>query len=327
VRNKLLYPLLAAEAAVCAALAVFLTHHLTAGATAFTALLSFPLAPLGSALRALSLLGGAANLAAWGIYLILCLAPAALLAVQLRRKNAGREGWLLVLLSGLLFLTLYYCINPGLLSRWFVGPAGIVAARATCCTAVWLCLLAWGVLRLLGRLPDLHTLHLHRWLTGLLLALDVSLVAGVFGAQLYSLLERLQAFADANNALAPAAMLPTRVFLVLHTLVDAAPALLLVWVIHRAMGLLQTTKTDPYSDETLTAAQNLAAACRGVVIVCVLSQLLFAVAQLAFSGVLYQIDSDLNLPVDVLAMALAAMLWARWTAENKALKDENEGFI
>ncbi|MBQ7860183.1 MAG: hypothetical protein IJ347_08655 [Faecalibacterium sp.] len=326
-RSKLLYPLLAAEAAGCAALAVFLTHHLTAGATAFTALLSFPFAPIGNGLRALSLLGGAGNLAAWGIYLLVCLAPAALLAVQLRRKTAGKEGWLLALLSGLLFVTMYYCINPGLLSRWFLGPAGLATTRATCCTAVWLCLLAWAVLRLLGRLPDLHTLRLQTWLTGLLLALDVSLVAGVFGVQLYGLLDKLKTFAAANTALTTGARLPTQTFLVLHALVDAAPALLLVWVIHRAMDLLQTAKADPYSDETLAAAHRLAAACKGVVIFCVLGQLLFAVAQLAFAGVLYQIDSNLSLPVDVLAMTIAAMLWARWVAESKALKDENEGFI
>ena len=91
--------------------------------------------------------------------------------------------------------------------------------------------------------------------------------------------------------------------------------------------MLGAGRAGRYSEATLAAAGRLARLCGRLVTAALLTWLAFALAQLAFAPVLYQLDSVLYLPLDGVILLLAALVWARWMAEGKALKDENEGFI
>lgn len=325
VRSKLFYPLLALEGAGCAALAVWYSGRPAAGW--LPALLAFPLEPLGAGLRALSLRGGAANAAAWALYFAVCLLPLGGALAQRRRGRWGRESWLLVLLSALLFPLLYAMVNPGLLGRWFPSPVDPAWAGAVCGSAVWCCLVTWALLRLVRVLPARSTAALQQGLQLALAGLDVLLVAQVCGIDLAALLGRLAQLAQSNTALSARQLAPTRIFLCLHFLAEALPCVFVLAATHQARALLDAARTGRYSEATLAAAGRLARLCGRLVTAALLTWLAFALAQLAFAPVLYQLDSVLYLPLDGVILLLAALIWARWMAEGKALKDENEGFI
>ena len=139
-----LYPVLVVEAVLAAACAVGAAGGAVAGVFAA------PWQQLGAGLRALSLLGGGANLAAWVLYLGLCLAPAAGFWALRRRGCGCRADWLLVLLCGVLAAVLYGMINPARLAGWFHPGMPLAAAMAGAGWAVWSVLLAWLVLRLVA---------------------------------------------------------------------------------------------------------------------------------------------------------------------------------
>ena len=80
-----------------------------------TTLLAFPWEPLGIGLRALSLSGSAGNIAAWILYVIVCLLPAGLLLLPLRKHRLYPEDVILALITVCLFFFLYWMINPALL--------------------------------------------------------------------------------------------------------------------------------------------------------------------------------------------------------------------
>lgn len=327
-KQKWLYPLLGLEGAICAALAV--SFALSGGSDAGQSVLAvsaFPLAQLGAGLRTLSLAGGAGNLAAWLLYLLVCLLPLAAAAAQWRRGRWGRESWLLVLLSGLLFPVLYGMVNPGLLPHWFAKQLPLAWGQAACCVAVWVCLLTWAVLRILRLLPAASTASLQNGLCLLLGAVGFLLVAQAFGPELYGLLQSFQTLKENNTALTGRALFPTRLFLCLKYAADTLPSLLLLGVIRRMLTLLEASKTDRYCETTLQLAHRLARFCQRTAAFSVLGWLTFSLAQLAAAPALYQLNVVLNFPVYSLLLTLAALLWARWMAEGKALKDENEGFI
>ena len=181
VRNKLFYPLLALEGAGCAALVIRCAADGTADAGWLPAASAFPLDPPGAGRRALSLRGGAYDAAAWALYFAVCLLPLGW-ALYLRRRGCrGRESWLLVLLSALLFPVLYGMVDPGLLGRWFPSPVGPVWARAVCGCAVWCCLIVWALLRLVRKLPACSTAALQQGLSLALTVRDAFLLAQVCG--------------------------------------------------------------------------------------------------------------------------------------------------
>ncbi len=326
-KNKLLYPLLAAVGAASAAAACLLHKSGTAAGEGLVTLLQIPFAAVGQGLRTLSLRGGAANVLAWALYLLLCLLPAGAALHSKRTGKWSRENWLLVLTSGLLLPVLYGMINPGLLSGWFSALLPLYAAKAACGAVIWACIIGWAVLRLLNTLPRYSTARLLRGLGGLLTVLAALAVVQVCFFEVYSLLDALEALAQANTSRSDRQLLPSRVFLCLQFAVSALPTLLLVGVLHRARGLLAAALTDRYSAGTVAAAEGMAAFCRGTVTAAVLVSVAFAIAQLAFAPVLYDLDSTVDLPLVDIALVMAALLWARWMAEGQALKEENDGFV
>lgn len=73
--------------------------------------LAFPWVSIGAGLRTLSLSGSVGNVAACGLYALLCLLPAGIALRDIRHH------WPLVGFSAVLGPALYFLINPGLLAQ------------------------------------------------------------------------------------------------------------------------------------------------------------------------------------------------------------------
>lgn len=271
--------------------------------------LAFPWVSIGAGLRVLSLSGSVGNVAACGLYALLCLLPAGIALRDIRHH------WPLVGFSAVLGPALYFLINPGLLGQ-------LIWAVALAC-AVWLLL---GALhrRSLNTSSLLHGIQI-----GLCL-LDGAFVVSVFGVGVLDLRGQIAAVRQANTMLDNTAfgtLNPTALFLVCGWLVQSLPALLNLGIVHGLLQLVKLAKADRFAPGMAQAAAHCSTLAGGAAAVDVTVQAVFLAVQLCAAGQLHQLNSGLHIALLPVLFAVAALLFSRWLAEGRALREENEGFI
>lgn len=318
--------LLALEAALCVAFC--LTKASLFAADAFSAALAFPFEQIGAGLRALSLSGRFGNTAALLIYLALGTLPVGFLFYAARRRRLRVEDGLLVLLSALLFAVLYLMANPGKIGVLFSlpGDIGVDMGKATLGIAAYSVLVGYAILRVLRLSFESDTNRLYRFFRVLLILLNALFVWAIFCVALGDMLDTF-ATLRAANAGTEAGLGMTYAFNVLKFLTDAAPYALDIATVFISMKLLYEMTADRYSEAAVAAAQKLSLWCAKALVAIVLTNIGFTVLQLAFAGVLRNIDSTLNLPVISILFVLAALLFARIAAENRSLKQDSDLII
>lgn len=318
-KRKLLIPFLALEAALCITL-----RFTGAAADVLTASFSFPFLQIGLGLRALSLAGALGNAVALLLYASLSLLPLAFLFFLHQRRGMKAEDGLLALLSVLLFVALYFMANPG--KALFGGGSGLYGVdRAVLGGTVYAVLVGYAVLRALRAAKEDGTKKLYK-----LLSLVVGLFAAVFVFALFAV--RLGAFLDSIAALkagntAGGGLGLSYAFLALRALTDALPWAFDIVTCFLALELLSAMRVDRYQEAALLAAQRLSRWCVRSLGAAVVANLSFNVLQLIFGSRLHSVMGSLVIPLDSIAFALLALLFARLTAENRTLKSDNELFI
>ena len=216
--------------------------------------LAFPWGSIGAGLRVLSLSGSVGNVAACGLYALLCLLPAGIALRDIRHH------WPLVGFSAVLGPALYFLINPGLLAQRMGGlPQEVVVAMLG--QLIWAVALACAVWLLLGALHrrSLNTSSLlHGMQIGLCL-LDGAFVVSVFGVGLLDLRGQIAAVRQANTMLDNTAfgtLNPTALFLVCGWLVQSLPALLNLGIVHGLLQLVKLAKADRFAPGMAQAAAH-----------------------------------------------------------------------
>lgn len=216
--------------------------------------LAFPWVSIGAGLRVLSLSGSVGNVAACGLYALLCLLPAGIALRDIRHH------WPLVGFSAVLGLALYFLINPGLLAQRMGGlPQEVVVAMLG--QLIWAVALACAVWLLLGALHrrSLNTSSLlHGMQIGLCL-LDGAFVVSVFGVGVLDLRGQIAAVRQANTMLDNTAfgtLNPTALFLVCGWLVQSLPALLNLGIVHGLLQLVKLAKADRFAPGMAQAAAH-----------------------------------------------------------------------
>lgn len=287
--------------------------------------LAFPWVSIGAGLRALSSSGSVGNVAACGLYALLCLLPAGIALRDIRHR------WPLVGFSAMLGPALYFLINPGLLAQRMGGlPQEVVVAMLG--QLIWAAALACAVWLLLGALHrrSLNTSSLlHGMQIGLCL-LDGAFVVSVFGVGVLDLRGQIAAVRQANTMLDNTAfgtLNPTTLFLVCGWLVQSLPALLNLGIVHGLLQLVKLAKADRFAPGMAQAAAHCGTLAGGAAAVDVTVQTVFLAVQLCAAGQLHQLNSGLHIALLPVLFAVAALLFSRWLAEGCALREENEGFI
>ena len=285
-------------------------------------LMAFPFAQIGHGLRALSLPGGAGNVIAIVLYVAVCLLPMFPL-VLMRKKNA--EDALLMLISIVMLVVMYYMINPGIAR---MAAVAVPLEQAVLGGVVYSLLIAYGTIRVL-RLFGAATATaggLGRYIGIMLHVLNIIFVFVAFGLVFDQMLSAFAALRAGNTA--PGQQLgATYVFLALKHITRALPYVLNVWVVFAVQRLLAALRADPYSQETLSAANDVSRVCAVALTATVLAAAGFHLLQLVFMSTLYVANSNINFPVTSMLFVLGALLLTRYIAESKQLKDENDQFV
>ncbi|MBR2045670.1 MAG: hypothetical protein IJ958_06000, partial [Agathobacter sp.] len=106
-------------------------------------ILNFPLEQIGWGLRQLSLSGGVGNVVAILLFLFVGVLPCGVFLLLKKKGKALFIDWMLVGLSVVLLLVLYYMINPGLL------PVSIIGSKMLLGSAFYSVLIGYLVLRVI----------------------------------------------------------------------------------------------------------------------------------------------------------------------------------
>lgn len=315
---------LAAEAVVCAA-AVLL--QISAGQFYWEAV-SFPFVQIGALLRRMSLSGAAGNGAAILIYVMIGLLPLGYLAYRIYTKRAKGEEMLLGILSGLLLWGIYLFINPALFSSLVAMPELAEGGKLMICSCIWAVIAGYAVLRMLGSFAGKRSME--RELSWLILLLRCMGLVLVFELCFVSFGSSAEALAELkiNNSQAPESqLLATEVVTGLHFLKEAAETALEVWLLFCGERLLWALEADRYSEESQKYAWGLYRVCRITVYANVLLCMGVNLVQLLLGKFLLDADYLVRIPVGRLTLTLAVMVAAKYLAESRRIKQENDLFI
>ena len=294
--------------------------------TFISGVMAVPFEQIGLGLRWLSLCGGAANGLALALWAGISLVPLVPVFKFWQEKEQRVEHILLILLSVLLFVVLYYMTNPE--SMYKMLPEQVVSAlsvgtdkmlavmKAALSIAVWSVIVCYVVFRLLrlfnaGKKGQLF-LYLYKVLYGL---------CGLFaGAIVISCMEVLMGVKTAQTAFDGAVT-------VVRALVSALPNVMDIIVILSALNLLESVLKESASEQVTAAAHKLSRICCITLAVVTVSVVGMNVLQLILSRKLYNINIHIEIPFMSLAFVLVALLFSRLIEENRKLTEENEMFI
>lgn len=320
-KYRFLYIALGIEAVVCI---VFSILKISASA-AFSAVIAFPFEQIGMGLRALSLSGTVGNIIAIVIYAALALSPLGLMLWRGLKKRLRAEDALLAVLSAVLFAVLYLMVNPGSIGMPG-GAAGTMAGKIVLGATVYSVLCGYIILRLLRLFFGSGTEKLQKYMGVMMFLLSFLFVYAVFGASVSQLLDAFSTL-HAGNQGNEQALGASEVFLVLQFIVNVIPYAADLWIVFAAGRLVSELQTDRYSDASVAWAAGLSRTCKIALIVTILSQIVFNLLQLVFTKSLMVMNSQVSIPVLSVVFVLAVLLIARYLAESKRLKDENDMFV
>ena len=283
----------------------------------------FPWHQIALVLRALSLSGAIGNGIAIVLYLILCLLPALALLVIRKKRSLAKEDSILIIASIVLFIILYYMINPALLPF----PAGnSVAHQAVLCGILYTIILSYILLRTVRLLSSGDATQLGQYLKIVLFFVQAYLVLLVFGAQFGSFLYEIHTL-QAGNIGNTSALSLSYLFLTIKYISNCLPDASNILLIFLILSLLEHWKKNRYSSETVQASKQLSQFCLKAIAFIAITQLGFNLFQLLLQSAIHTISIVLYLPVTSLLFLIVTLLINRFVIETKQLKDENDQFI
>lgn len=287
----------------------------------YSIIIKFPFEQLGLGLRKLSLSGAAGNVAAIIIYILVCILPCLLF---FRLKKSGKllkTDFFLPVLSIMLFVVIYYMINPGLFR---VGVPG--TGRMLLGSTFYSIFFGYVVLRLLETYSLADERRLHVWLKTLLAIIIFLFLYAILAECFKALTVSIQNLQKVNSY-SETDMTVTHIFILLQCITNALPYALAVFILLASIRSLNALLFNRYSDSSVTAVKKLASLCKKSLVIAVLSSTGFNILQLIFHRMLLQINMIVSIPVFSIAFVLAVLLTVNYVQENQKLKQDNDLFI
>lgn len=257
------------------------------------------------------------NAASWLLTALLC----ALLMLLLCKRERGREDWLVAGMAPVLFVMVYYSVNPTQLNEL----ARIIFPLAALCTALAM-LFCWCILRALRRLETLSAQQLANAFS-LLLAACAVLMA--FAAACGSMGELLAWGSDiaAGSGLISRSRHLTAVMLTVATGLKVGRDVLTVWTLLLGARLAERLGDLRFDEETVALCAETAKQCALVVKRSMLICVGLNLSQLVLLDQLQQSSFNLELPLLTLALSAALFLLCRCLQRGRELQDDSESII
>lgn len=291
-----------------------------------SSVMAVPFEQIGMLLRALSLQGGILNGIALMLWAGICLLPLLPVMKEWQDRAKWAEHIVLVILSVVLFVGLYYMVNPRLLFERVpavlteaisVGTEELSGAlKASVSMMIWSVVVCYGVFVLLRLFRAGEKEQLFLYTRRLLYVL-----CGLFaGGMVLTALEAFTGIRAVQSGL-------DGVFTGVKALMAALPYAMDIVVTLSAMTVLDALLEDSRSEQVVVAARKLSGICCITLAVVTSAGVALNIIQWLLSKKISNINVHVSIPFMSLAFVLAALLFSRLLEENKQLADENEMFV
>ena len=334
-KHKVFIIILFLEAFICIGFTLF---NVTTSATAFMTISTFPFAQIAGFLRALSLSGMVGNLFATIIFILVGIIPLIFLSVILYKKKFRIEDTLLILTSTLLFATVYLMINPSYLSDMFILKNLEGYGQTMLGTTIYSVIIGYFVLKFMRIISKSETSMLLKYSKILLFTISVVLVYVIFGSQFNSLITNINAVKNQNTDSSILSLIPnmtventsvsfTNIFIIIFYILNQIPTLLDIIIVFMTINLIDELSFDRYSDNVITAANKLAFICKAAIITSMLTSIIVNITGMIFSKYLLKLDFSTTIPIISIVLVLIVLLSAKFFAESKKIKQDNDLFV
>ena len=288
-----------------------------------------PFELLGTGLRSLSLSSDIGNIVAIIIYCLLSLIPAVVYVILKNKNRIIETDRFLFVLSGVLFFVIYYLINPTLFMANRFGSVTLIGL-------FYALLVGYLVLRAIAVWTKSDMVELQKGIRFLVCMLMLSLMIGILMECFQELPASIQTLKDSNTMvrdpwIAFQNNLPnltfTIVFLFIRCLVKIVPCILEIMILGMILKLIKELGKDRYSEAVAGQLEKLGNMCKNMVLTTVVLNMCFAVLQVIFRNMLYQINMDVTIPLVSIILVLAVMMVSKYMRESQQMKEELDMFI
>lgn len=286
---------------------------------------TFPFGQIGEALRTMSLDSSAGNIAAMVIYLLISVMPMLYLAdrVARQKKEPDAIDILLIMMSVMLFIMMYFMVNPGYINSNLYGA--MPGKGAALAMTFWSMVIGYVVLKCIKASIGTDEKKLARYLKLILIAvaavIGINIILGIFTEVIPAARGIREIDEQLNNDY------NTSLFLWIKYFADKVPSVLNIVVIIHAVKMVDQLRLDRYSQETISAAENLSRICRISVTVMILISIAVNLFQFLVWTKVYKTSYVVDIPLFSIAMCIAVLLLSKFFASDKALKEDNDMII
>lgn len=320
--NKRLSSFLIGEGLICL-ITLFLMKDYVIG---YDSIISFPFVQIGYLVRTMSLSGPFGNVIAWIVYVLFCIAPLILLSVRIKKGLHKSEDILLILLCILLFVSIYYMINPGL-AEGILVPARLSGSwKMGTSSVVYIVLIGYVILRLLRRFQTEMTSKLLIDLEVMLVVFAVILVLTLTFIMPLEIIREMKNI-EAANTMEGIDFSLTHLFIILRKGNKMIPLFYQILIVLAGFDLVQELKVERYSHEVVEKAVQLGNKCKKAIMVTVAASIIINVLQLIAGAKLIHSDYHLDIPLISLLIVIITMLLAKYFAHSSQIKEEMDLFV
>ena len=281
--------------------------------------LAWPFVKAGEILRKLSLSGGMGNLAAIGLYIMLCIAPLFLI----RKDDSIRVNGLLAVGSAMLFWVMWLMVNPGQMPAHMRNDMG----KALYAGTIYSVMITWGVLKLMSKTDLTVQSKIYEALRIFLLICAGQFLFVGLGLGLGQFRTQLDAAEAGNTALSDMQLMPSIIFITMDFCYGLLENLGVAWVLMLGTRLLDALEEDPYSQRCHALSVEIFRWCKKMIPLVAGVNLTLNLAQVLLAPLLVTVHLELRLPILSLAVAFGMMALTRLLEEGKAIKEDNDLFV
>ncbi len=315
------------EAILCACVAFF--DFNTNGAMS---VISFPLDHLALLLRKMSLSSSLGNVSAIIIYIVFCSIPLIILAFLKIKKRSEKIDNLLIVISILLFTSIYLMINPNVMQTNTQLPFEFrnIILTSLNITAV----ISYLILKLLKNSANNNRLKLLKSLKYLLIFVSILITYGLFAIMFKALLNSFNSVNQASNMM----LMPNNfnsnsdktfnyIIIVIAFSLKILPYIIDLKITFAIMDLIDYRMIDKYSKKSLQANNKLSKLAKRGLSSIVMMMIALSIFSLFLIKRLQFIGFSLDIPIFAILFAIASLILANLLKENQELKDENDLFV
>ncbi len=301
--------------------------------------LAFPWEQIGMLLRKLSLYGGARNVIAWIIYLIIGGSPLVLWGWLVWKKRSSKVEVLLVLLSVVMFAGMWFLINPSYMEQVFF-PAGLgEMGKYVFALTIDSILMTWLLLRFLKGYEKKENKDLLRYLEYLLSIYLVLVIAAIIFSGSDELMTAWKALGEGNSAsesewmwqlsgnMQGRSLSFSYLVLFFQMICKYLPEILEVVLWGVVIGFLRSCENGGFNACGLQYVQRLKKLSAYFLGVILCTNMGMNFMQLILAPYIYSSHYVLTLPLRQIIVVLGILMLSRFYLDSKKLKEDNELFI